>query len=61
MKHISMTAAQIAEIVKGEIVGDPARTVTSVAGIKEAGAEQLSFVGAHSAIPLLASLKKPTG
>jgi UDP-3-O-[3-hydroxymyristoyl] glucosamine N-acyltransferase len=47
MKHISMTAAQIAEIVKGEIIGDAARCVTGVAGIKEASAEQLSFVGSR--------------
>ena len=40
-----MTAARIAEIVKGEIVGDPDRTVTGVASIKEATADQLSFVG----------------
>ena len=57
MKHISMTAAQIAEIVKGEIVGDPARTVTSVAGIKEAGAEQLSFVGSRKYEELLNASK----
>ena len=53
MKHISMTAAQIAEIVKGEIVGDPARIITSVAGIKEAGADQLSFVGSRKYEELL--------
>ena len=57
MKHISMTAAQIAEIVKGEIVGDPARIITSVAGIKEAGADQLSFVGSRKYEELLNASK----
>ena len=45
MKNISMTAAQIAEIVKGQIVGDPERTITGVSGIREAKSTDLSFVG----------------
>ncbi len=57
MKYIPMTAAQIAEIVKGEIIGDASRTVTGVAGIKEATAEQLSFVGSRKYGELLDSAK----
>ena len=37
MKNISMTAARIAEIVKGEIVGDPDRTVTGILWVGEDG------------------------
>lgn len=57
MKYISMTAAQIAEIVKGEIIGDAGRTVTGVAGIKEAAPDQLSFVGSRKYEELLKSAK----
>ena len=57
MKNISMTAAQIAEIVKGEIIGDAARSVTGVAGIKEASADQLSFVGSRKYADLLGDAK----
>ena len=48
-----MSAAQIAEIVKGEIIGDASRIVTGVAGIKEAAPEQLSFVGSRKYEALL--------
>lgn len=41
----SISAAQIAEMVQGEIKGDAERTVHGVAGIKEAGPDQVSFVG----------------
>ena len=57
MKYISMTAAQIAEIVKGEIIGDANRTVTGVAGIKEAAPDQLSFVGSRKYEELLKNAK----
>lgn len=57
MKNISMTAAQIAEIVKGEIIGDAERTVTGVAGIKEAASHQLSFVGNRKYQELLTDAK----
>lgn len=40
-----MTAQEIADMVKGTLAGDPARVVTGVNSIKEATAEQLSFVG----------------
>ena len=50
-------AAQIAEIVKGEIIGDAARSVTGVAGIKEASADQLSFVGSRKYADLLGDAK----
>lgn len=45
MKELALTAAEIAEMVKGKLVGDPARVIRSVAGIKEARPDQLSFIG----------------
>ena len=45
MKKLTMTAREIAEITGGEIKGDPERVITSVAGVHDATAEQLSFVG----------------
>ena len=45
MKNITLTAAQIADITGGRVCGDANRTVTGVASVKEATAEQLSFVG----------------
>ena len=46
MKQLTLTAAQIADMVKGEIKGDPQREITSVNGIRDAGPEDLSFVSA---------------
>ncbi len=40
-----LSAAQIAEMVKGFVVGDAARIVKGVASIREATADQISFVG----------------
>jgi UDP-3-O-[3-hydroxymyristoyl] glucosamine N-acyltransferase len=40
-----MTAREIADMVKGTLSGNPDRAVTGVNSIKEASAEQLSFVG----------------
>lgn len=45
MKQLSFSAGQIAEMVKGTLYGSADRVITSVAGIKEAGADQLSFIG----------------
>ena len=45
MKNLTLTAAKIAEIVKGQVVGDPERTITGVSGIREAKNTDLSFVG----------------
>ena len=45
MNKKSYTAKEIAEIISGEIVGDASRTVTGVASIKDATAEQVSFIG----------------
>ena len=45
MKNLTLTAAKIAEIVKGQVVGDPERTITGVSGIREAKVTDLSFVG----------------
>ena len=52
-----MSAAKIAEIVNGEIIGDAGRIVTGVAGIKEAAADQLSFVGNRKYLELLTGAK----
>ena len=41
----SISAARIAEMVQGEIKGEPGRIVTGVAGIREAGESHVSFVG----------------
>ena len=45
MKQITLTAAEIAEITGGRLCGDAGRTVTGISGVKDAAAEQLSFVG----------------
>lgn len=45
MKQLTLTAAEIAEMIKGKVVGEPGRVVHSVAGIKEAKGDQLSFIG----------------
>ena len=55
MKHISMTAAEIAGIVNGQLIGDPERTVTGVAGIKDAGPNELSFAGSRKLQELFAA------
>ena len=44
MKEIAMTAEKIAQIVQGSVCGDPQRVITGISGIKDAGADQLSFV-----------------
>ncbi len=40
-----LTAREIAEMVKAEIIGDASRIITGINSIKEANANQLSFVG----------------
>ena len=40
-----MTAEKIADLVQGKICGDPQRTINGISGIKDAQADQLSFVG----------------
>lgn len=45
MKQISISAAEIAKIVQGEIIGSPQRIISSVASIKDANGDQLSFIG----------------
>ena len=57
MKKVSLSAAEIAKITGGTICGDPNRTVTGVASVKEAGPEQLSFVGNKRYEELLVSTK----
>jgi len=44
MKQITMTAAQISEIVNGTVCGDPQREISGISGIKDASKDQLSFV-----------------
>lgn len=41
---MNMTVAEIAEMIGGEVVGDPAVVVTGVNGIREAGPGDLCFV-----------------
>lgn len=45
MKQLSLTAREIAGIVKGEIKGSADRVITGVSGIRDAAAGDLSFVG----------------
>lgn len=45
MKQLALTAAEIAEMIQGRVLGDPQRVIHSVAGIKEAKGDQLSFIG----------------
>ena len=45
MNHITLTAAKIAEMVNGKLVGSPDRTISSVSGIRDAQSDQLSFIG----------------
>ena len=45
MKKITLSAGDIAEITGGELRGSPDRIITSVAGMRDAGPDQLSFVG----------------
>ena len=44
MNQISITAGKIAELVNGQLVGDPDRVVTGVSSLKDAAPEQISFV-----------------
>ena len=44
MNHITLTAAKIAEMVNGKLVGSPDRTISSVSGIRDAQSDQLSFI-----------------
>lgn len=48
MKNITLTASEIATLVNGEIFGDPNRTITGVAGIRDAKESELSFVGSKT-------------
>ena len=55
MKAITLTAAEIASMVKGEIFGDPDRTINSISGIRDAKENDLSFVGSKAYEDMLAS------
>lgn len=45
-----MTAAELAQLVRGELEGNPTVVLTGVASLEEAGAGQLSFVGNRQAL-----------
>ena len=45
MNHVTLTAAKIAEMVNGKLIGLPDRTISSVSGIRDAQSDQLSFIG----------------
>ena len=57
MKHISMTAAEIAGIVNGKIIGDAGKVITAIAGIKDAGPDDLSFAGSRKIMELFTASK----
>ena len=44
MNHVTLTAAKIAEMVNGKLIGSPDRTISSVSGIRDAQSDQLSFI-----------------
>ena len=44
MKNFPMSATKIAELVGGTVAGNAERIVCGVSGIRDANAEQLSFV-----------------
>ncbi|MBR2633122.1 MAG: hypothetical protein IKD29_06735, partial [Lentisphaeria bacterium] len=48
MKNITLKASEIASMVNGELFGDPDRTINGVAGIRDAKASDLSFVGSKT-------------
>lgn len=45
MNHVTLSAAKIAEMVNGKLIGSPDRTISSVSGIRDAQSDQLSFIG----------------
>ena len=45
MNHVTLTAAKIAKMVNGKLIGSPDRTISSVSGIRDAQSDQLSFIG----------------
>ena len=45
MNHVTLTAAKIAEMVNGKLIGSPDRTISSDSGIRDAQSDQLSFIG----------------
>lgn len=53
----AMTAAAIAQLVGGELRGEAGITVEGVAGLEEAGATQVSFLGNDKYKPLVLSSK----
>ena len=55
MKNITLTAAEIASAVNGTIFGDADRTINGVAGIRDAKANELSFVGSKTYEEMLAA------
>ena len=41
----TLTASAIAEMVQGKVVGDAGKVINGVSGVRDASADQLSFVG----------------
>ncbi|NJD56997.1 MAG: UDP-3-O-(3-hydroxymyristoyl)glucosamine N-acyltransferase [Nitrospirae bacterium] len=52
-----MNVKEFAEIVSGELIGDPARIITGVAGVKEAGEGDITFISAPQYIRHLSETK----
>lgn len=50
---MKVTLAEIAELVDGEVTGDPTVVVTGLAGVREATGESLTFVSLKKYLPLL--------
>jgi len=48
-----MTLSEIAELVSGEVVGDPNTVITGISGIKEAREGDITFVANSKYIPLM--------
>ncbi len=51
MKKITLSAAEIAKLVEGELIGDPNRVITSVAGLRQATPDDLTFASSKRMLP----------
>jgi len=54
---VKKTLAQIAEIIKGDVIGDPDVVITGVCGVKEAKAGDLAFVANTKYLGLMDTTK----
>ena len=55
-----VNAKFIADLVKGELKGDPERPVAGVSALRDAGPDQLSFLGSRKYLPMLEQSKAGT-